>query len=91
MRGLYNFDEVDFAYGRDDNSLFEAFKAGLIDYREETEPDRWVGGYDFRRPPRRARGGGIAGHSAAPRACRASPSTRGARSSPTRGCARPWR
>ncbi len=46
-RGLYNFDEVDFAYGRDDNSLFEAFKAGLIDYREETEPNRWVGGYDF--------------------------------------------
>ncbi len=34
-RGLYNFDEVDFDYGRDDNSLFEAFKAGLIDYREE--------------------------------------------------------
>jgi peptide/nickel transport system substrate-binding protein len=46
-RGLYNFDEIDFTYGRDDNSLFEAFKAGLIDYREETEPNRWVGGYDF--------------------------------------------
>jgi peptide/nickel transport system substrate-binding protein len=51
MRGLYNFDEVDFDYGRDDNSLFEAFKAGLIDYREETDPHRWVGGYDF--PARR--------------------------------------
>lgn len=51
MRGLYNFDEVDFDYSRDDNSLFEAFKAGLIDYREETEPLRWVGGYDF--PARR--------------------------------------
>jgi peptide/nickel transport system substrate-binding protein len=46
-RGLYNFDEVDFDYGRDDNSLFEAFKAGLIDYREETEPNRWLSGYDF--------------------------------------------
>ncbi|MDI9847695.1 extracellular solute-binding protein [Rhodoblastus sp. 17X3] len=45
--GLYNFDEVVFDYGRDDNSLFEAFKAGLVDYREETEPHRWVGGYDF--------------------------------------------
>ncbi len=45
--GLYNFDEVVFDYGRDDNSLFEAFKAGLIDYREETDPHRWVGGYDF--------------------------------------------
>ena len=30
-RGLYNFDEVVFTYSRDDNSLFEAFKAGLID------------------------------------------------------------
>ncbi|HUO55170.1 MAG TPA: extracellular solute-binding protein [Rhodoblastus sp.] len=45
--GLYNFDEVVFDYGRDDNSLFEAFKAGLIDYRQETDPHRWVGGYDF--------------------------------------------
>ncbi len=51
MRGLYNFDEVDFDYSRDENSLFEAFKAGLIDYREETEPHRWIGGYDF--PARR--------------------------------------
>jgi peptide/nickel transport system substrate-binding protein len=45
--GLHNFEEVVFDYGRDDNSLFEAFKAGLVDYREETEPHRWVGGYDF--------------------------------------------
>lgn len=45
--GLYNFDEVVFDYGRDDNSLFEAFKAGLVDYRVESEPHRWVGGYDF--------------------------------------------
>jgi peptide/nickel transport system substrate-binding protein len=45
--GLWNFDEVIFDYGRDDNSLFEAFKAGLVDYREETDPHRWVGGYDF--------------------------------------------
>lgn len=51
MRGLYNFDEVDIDYGRDDNSLFQAFKAGLIDYREETDPHRWIGGYDF--PARR--------------------------------------
>jgi peptide/nickel transport system substrate-binding protein len=46
-RGLYNFDEVQFDYGRDDNSLFESFKAGLIDYWEETEPHRWLNGYDF--------------------------------------------
>ncbi|WP_298352709.1 extracellular solute-binding protein [Rhodoblastus sp.] len=49
--GRNNFDEVVFEYGRDDNSLFEAFKAGLIDYRQETDPRRWVGGYDF--PARR--------------------------------------
>ncbi len=51
MRGLYNFNEVDIDYARDDNSLFEAFKAGLIDYRQETDPHRWIGGYDF--PARR--------------------------------------
>ncbi|WP_374547017.1 extracellular solute-binding protein [Rhodoblastus sp.] len=45
--GRYNFAEIVFDYGRDDNSLFEAFKAGLVDYREETDPHRWVGGYDF--------------------------------------------
>ncbi|MCI4678473.1 extracellular solute-binding protein [Rhodoblastus acidophilus] len=49
--GLYNFDEVVFDYGRDDNSLFEAFKAGLIDYRQETDPHRWASGYGF--PARR--------------------------------------
>ena len=49
--GRNNFDEVIFDYGRDDNSLFEAFKAGLIDYRQETDPRRWVSGYDF--PARR--------------------------------------
>jgi peptide/nickel transport system substrate-binding protein len=46
-RGLYNFDEVDINYSRDDNSLFEAFKAGLIDYRTEDQPHRWIEGYDF--------------------------------------------
>ncbi len=51
MRGLYNFDEVNIEYSRDGASLFEAFKAGLIDYREETDPSRWIGGYDF--PARR--------------------------------------
>jgi peptide/nickel transport system substrate-binding protein len=52
-RGLANFDRVDFLYGRDDNGLFEAFKAGLIDVREESDPHRWAKAYDF---PARARG-----------------------------------
>ena len=47
QRGLYNFDEIDIDYFRDGNALFEAFKAGLIDYREETSTARWAGGYDF--------------------------------------------
>ncbi|MEK4033248.1 extracellular solute-binding protein [Methylocystis sp. IM3] len=47
QRGLYNFDEIDIQYFRDGNSLFEAFKAGLIDYREETNTTRWSTGYDF--------------------------------------------
>ena len=46
-KGLYNFDEIQIEYFRDANSLFEAFKAGLVDYRDETNPTRWVGGYDF--------------------------------------------
>jgi peptide/nickel transport system substrate-binding protein len=52
QRGLYNFDRVEFLYGRDDNGLFEAFKAGLIDYREESDPHHWAKAYDF--PARRA-------------------------------------
>lgn len=47
QRGFYNFDEVDIQYFRDGNSLFEAFKAGLLDYRDETSTTRWATGYDF--------------------------------------------
>jgi peptide/nickel transport system substrate-binding protein len=46
-RGLYNFDEIDIEYFRDANSLFEAFEAGLLDFREETSPSRWTTAYDF--------------------------------------------
>ena len=46
-RGLDNFDEIRIDYFRDANSLYEAFKAGLIDYRDETNPTRWLTGYDF--------------------------------------------
>jgi peptide/nickel transport system substrate-binding protein len=47
QRGLYNFAEIDIDYYRDDAALFEALKAGLIDYREETSAARWSTGYDF--------------------------------------------
>jgi peptide/nickel transport system substrate-binding protein len=47
MRGLFNFDEVDIDYYRDAPALFEAFKAGLYDFRIETDPTLWLTGYDF--------------------------------------------
>ena len=44
-RGMFNFDRATLDYYRDANSMFEAFKAGLCDYRIETDPTRWLGGY----------------------------------------------
>lgn len=46
-RGRYNFARVRYDYYRDDNSLFEAFKKGLYDLREETDSSRWAASYDF--------------------------------------------
>jgi len=46
-RGLWNFDTVRLDFYRDANSHFEAFKKGLYDVREETDPGRWETGYDF--------------------------------------------
>lgn len=46
-RGRYNFDEVAYEYYRDDNALFEAFKKGLVDVRQETDPGRWAQAYEF--------------------------------------------
>jgi peptide/nickel transport system substrate-binding protein len=47
MQGLFNFEEIRIDYFRDANSLFEAFKAGLYDYRIETDSSRWRDGYDI--------------------------------------------
>jgi len=46
-RGFDNFDEIRIEYLRDANSLFEAFKKGLYDINQETDPIRWTTGYDF--------------------------------------------
>ena len=46
-KGLYNFDTIRIDYFRDANSMFEAFKAGLIDYRVEDNVTRWRSEYDF--------------------------------------------
>jgi peptide/nickel transport system substrate-binding protein len=45
--GLFNFDKIDIEYFRDANSLFEAFAAGILDFREETNPSRWASAYAF--------------------------------------------
>jgi len=46
-RGFYNFDEIRIVYFRNRNSLFEAFKKGLIDFFLEDSPSRWATNYDF--------------------------------------------
>ncbi|HEY3719623.1 MAG TPA: extracellular solute-binding protein [Roseiarcus sp.] len=46
-RGLYNFDEIRIDYYRDAAAMFEAFKAGLYNFRVEDDPTRWLKGYDF--------------------------------------------
>ena len=46
-RGLYNFDSIRIDYYRDATAMFEAFKAGLIDYRVEDDTNRWRAEYDF--------------------------------------------
>jgi peptide/nickel transport system substrate-binding protein len=47
MRGLHNLDMIRYDYYRDSNALFEAFKVGLSDLRIETDPTRWMTGYDI--------------------------------------------
>ncbi len=46
-KGLWNFNEVRLDFYREANGAFEAFKRGLYDFRNETEPLRWHEGYDF--------------------------------------------
>ena len=44
-RGHYNFDEIRFDYYRDGVVALEAFRAGLVDLRAESDPGRWATGY----------------------------------------------
>ena len=46
-QGLHNFSEIKIEYFRDDNTMFEALKKGIIDLRPEDNPTRWQAGYDF--------------------------------------------
>jgi len=47
QKGLYNFDKIIVDYYRDDNSALQAFKAGQIDLRAETNPTKWASAYNF--------------------------------------------
>ena len=44
-RGLYNFETITLEFFRDSNTLFEAFKTGLLDLRIEIDPTKWREGY----------------------------------------------
>ncbi|MEQ8193729.1 MAG: extracellular solute-binding protein [Rhodospirillales bacterium] len=44
-RGHFNFDRVRYDYFRDSTVELEAFKAGAVDLRVETDPTRWAYGY----------------------------------------------
>ncbi len=46
-RGMHNFEELRMLYYRDASAVFEAFKTGAVDIRLETNPARWIEGYDF--------------------------------------------
>lgn len=46
LRGLFNVDEIKVDFYRDSGAFFEAFKAGLYDFRVEQDPARWLEGYD---------------------------------------------
>ncbi len=45
--GLYNFDEIQYDYYRDETVMFEAFKSGDVDLRAESSAKRWVTEYDL--------------------------------------------
>lgn len=44
--GLYNFDEIQIEYYRDDTVAVEALKAGRIDFRRERSAATWAKSYD---------------------------------------------
>ena len=46
-RGFDNYDVIRLTYYRDENTLFEAFKKGLIDVFMDENSGRWTSQYDF--------------------------------------------
>lgn len=48
MKGQWNFDKLRVEYFRDSTVAFEAFKAGQLDYFQETSAKNWATGYKFK-------------------------------------------
>jgi microcin C transport system substrate-binding protein len=46
-RGQWNYDQIRFEYYRDETVAFEGFKAGNLDYWQETSAKNWATAYDF--------------------------------------------
>jgi microcin C transport system substrate-binding protein len=45
-QGRYNFETIEYTWYRDNNVALQAFLAGDVDVRFETDPLRWATGYD---------------------------------------------
>jgi microcin C transport system substrate-binding protein len=46
-KGQWNYDEIRFEYYRDATVAFQSFKAGHLDYWQETSAKGWATAYDF--------------------------------------------
>jgi len=46
-KGQWNYDEIRFDYYRDETVAFESFKAGSLDYWQESSAKNWATAYDF--------------------------------------------
>jgi microcin C transport system substrate-binding protein len=46
-KGQWNYDTIRFEYYRDETVAFESFKAGNLDYWQETSAKNWATAYDF--------------------------------------------
>ena len=46
-KGRHNFDRIRVEYFGDSTAAFEAFKAGVVTYRTESDPKQWASFYDF--------------------------------------------
>ena len=87
--GQWNYDEIRFDYYRDETVAFESFKAGNLDYWQETSAKNWATAYDFPAAAQRLRQAPGSARSSGRSRCNASCSICGARNSRTAACGKP--